>query len=209
MKMLARAAIWLSVHVAWAIAGAPACARHATVSAAPAVFAPEMALITVPAASPVVGGLTEIADTVTKSAAIPVSGKGTASFATRTNLTHSIQQNIADWAGAAATKRAAEVKLDTTGMSDPDKEFAIVSGLVKTAEANAFKGDLKIFGDVPVDVAEAAYRASEPNFGADIVALASALTANPLVGIAAEPIYEVVQKAADPAIAPAPVAQAA
>lgn len=114
-----------------------------------------------------------------------------------TDLTHSVQQEIADLFGAAAKDLAAKLALDTTGMSGPDKVFAIVKALVAAAEAQGFKGDLKILGDVVVDVAQAAYRASEPSFGADIIALAAALSANPLVAIGAELVAPVVQAAAD------------
>jgi len=126
-----------------------------------------------------------------------------------TNLTTTIQNELAKVYGTAATAMAAQLKLDTTGMSGPDKVFAIVKALVATAEADGFKGDLTVLGDVMVDLAQAAYRASEPTFGSDIVALASALTANPLVTIAAELVGQVVQKAADATIAAAPISQAA
>ena len=82
-----------------------------------------------------------------------------------------------------------------------DKVFAIGKGIVATAEKDGFKGDLKILGDVVLDIAQAAYRAIEPNIGSDIVALASALTANPLVSVAAELVSPVVQAKLDAAIA--------
>jgi hypothetical protein len=94
-------------------------------------------------------------------------------------------------------------------MSGPQKVFAIVDALVATAGKDGFKGDLKVLGTVAVDIAQAAYRAAEPSFSSDIVALASALTANPLVAVAAELVGSVVQSAADATIAPASVAQAA
>ena len=123
--------------------------------------------------------------------------------ASTTNLTTTIQNEIAKVYGEAATAMAKELSLDTTGMSGPDKVFAIVKALVATAEANGFKGDLKVFGDVAVDIAQAAYRASEPTFGSDIVALASALTANPLVTVAATLVGQVVQAEADKTVAAA------
>ena len=124
-----------------------------------------------------------------------------------TNLTTTIQNEIAKVYGEAATAMAKELAVDTTGMSGPDKVFAIVKALVATAQKDGFKGDLKVLGDVAVDIAQAAYRAAEPNFASDIVALASALTANPLVTVAATLVGEVVQSAADKAAAP--IAQAA
>lgn len=129
--------------------------------------------------------------------------------AAATNLTTTIQNEIAKVYGEAATAMAKELSLDTTGMSGPDKVFAIVKALLATAEKDGFKGDLKILGDVCVDIAQAAYRASEPTFGSDIVALASALTANPLVTVAAELVGQVVQTAADSASSSAGVASVA
>ncbi|WP_242140887.1 hypothetical protein [Sphingomonas sp. TREG-RG-20F-R18-01] len=121
-----------------------------------------------------------------------------------TTLTHSVQQHLADLYGAAAAKMAAELKLDTTGMSGPDKVFAITKALVATAQRDGFKGDLTVLGHVAVDIAQSAFRSIEPNIGADIVALASALTANPLVNVAAELVGGIAQKAADGIVFGAP-----
>lgn len=117
--------------------------------------------------------------------------------ASTTQLTHSVQQHLADLYGEAARDMAARLKLDTTGMSGPDKVFAITKALVATAQRDGFKGDVKVLGDVCLDIAQAAYRASEPNIGAAIVALASALSANPLVRLAAGLVGDVAQQAAD------------
>jgi hypothetical protein len=113
------------------------------------------------------------------------------------NLTQSVQQEMANLYGAAARDMAAELKLDTTGMSGPEKVFALTKALVATAERDGFKGDLKILGDVLLDVAQAAYRASEPGFEAAIVALAGELTADPIVLVATQLVGSAVQKAAD------------
>ncbi|WP_298690155.1 hypothetical protein [uncultured Sphingomonas sp.] len=64
MKMRARAACLLSAFVAWA----PSLAQHATASAAPAGYAPEQAVVTVPAYSIGQEGV------VTSTAATPTSG---------------------------------------------------------------------------------------------------------------------------------------
>lgn len=113
------------------------------------------------------------------------------------NDTHSVQQTIAEVFGAAALKMANELKLDTTGMSGPDKCFAIVRALVATAKAQGFKGDLKVLEAAVVDVAAAAYRASEPSFGADILALAAVFHVGPALTSVAELIAPVVQHVAD------------
>ena len=75
--------------------------------------------------------------------------------------------------------------------------------IIATAERDGFKGDLKILGDVALDVAQAAFRKAEPNFETAIVALATSLSANPLVLVAAELVGGVVQKAADAGVAQA------
>lgn len=116
---------------------------------------------------------------------------------TTTNLTHSVQQHLADLYGAAAAKMAADLKVDTSGMSGMDKIFAITKALVDTAVRDGFKGDLKVLGDVMLDVAQSAYRSIEPSIGADIVALASALSANPLVVTAATLVGDLVQSQLD------------
>lgn len=117
--------------------------------------------------------------------------------ASTTDLTHRVQQELADLYGAAAAKMAEELKLDTTGLSGPEKVFAINKALVATALRDGFKGDAKILGHVTLDIAQAAYRKTEPNIDSDIVALATSLTANPLVLVAAELVGNVVQKLAD------------
>lgn len=122
---------------------------------------------------------------------------------TATDLTHSFQPELADLYGAAAAKMADELKLDTTGMSAPEKVFAITKARVATAERDGFKGDLKILGDVALDVAQAAYRKAEPGFETALVTLATSLSANPLVLVAAELVAGVVQKAADAGLAQA------
>ena len=117
-----------------------------------------------------------------------------------TDLTHSIQQHIADLYGEAAAKLATELKVDTTGMSGPDKVFAIVKGLVATAVSQGFKGDLVVLGRVVLPVAQAAFLKTEENIGADIVALASAIHAGPALTAVAELAAPVIQKAADDAL---------
>ncbi len=113
--------------------------------------------------------------------------------ASTTNLTHTVQQELAKLYGAAATDLAKKLAVDI-GMSGPNKVFAITKALVAAAQRDGFKGDLKILGDVALDVAQAAYRAIEPNIGSDTIALASALTANPLVAVAAELVAPAVQR---------------
>lgn len=125
-----------------------------------------------------------------------------------TNLTHSIQQHIADLYGPAAAAMAKELKLDTS-LTGARKVFAIRDALVATAKRDGFKGDVKVFGHLALDVAQAAFLKEEPNIGADIVALASALTANPLVLVATNLVSEVVQTAADHLMPAKPIAQAA
>lgn len=110
-----------------------------------------------------------------------------------TNLTHTIQQDVADWAGAAAKDLAAKLALDTTGMSGADKIWAIAKALVETAEAKGIKADADILFAVLLDVAQAAYRASLPNFETAIVAVAAAFSSNPLVGTIAELVGETVE----------------
>ncbi len=112
-----------------------------------------------------------------------------------TNLVHSVQQHLADLYGEAARDLAAQLKLDTTGMSGPDKVFTIMKALVATAQRDGFKGDLRVLGTVALDIAQAAYRASEPTLAADIVALASSLAANPLAKVAATLVVAEVEKA--------------
>ena len=109
-----------------------------------------------------------------------------------TSLTSTLQQELANWGGQAAKDLASKLALDTT-MTGPAKVFAIAQALVETAVANGIKGDEKILFAVALDVAQAAYRSIVPNIETDIVALASAFTANPLVGVAAELVGSTVQ----------------
>lgn len=122
------------------------------------------------------------------------------------DLTHSIQQEVADLYGKLAADLAEKLKLDTTGMSGPDKVFAIVKALVATAERDGLKGDVQIFGAAVLDVAQAAYRASIPNIEADIVALAASLTTNPIIKTAETLVVDFLETAhvlPTPAAAPA------
>lgn len=109
------------------------------------------------------------------------------------NLTHTIQQDVADWAGAAAKDLAAKLALDTSSMSGADKIWAITKALVETAETKGVKADADILFAVLLDVAQAAYRASLPNFETAIVAVAAAFSSNPLVGTIAELVGETVE----------------
>jgi hypothetical protein len=96
------------------------------------------------------------------------------------------------------------------------QDFAIARALVETAEAKGIKADADILFAVLLDVAQAAYRATLPNFDSAIVAVAAAFSTNPLVGIIADLVGETVeallQKWGGPSpasTAPAPVAAAA
>ncbi|MDH7640528.1 hypothetical protein [Sphingomonas oryzagri] len=100
---------------------------------------------------------------------IPGTSEGT------TDLTHAIQQELATAFGQAAKDLAAKLSIDTTGMSGPDKVFAITKALIATAEAQGIKADINIIGAVALDVAQAAYRATLPNLESGLVALASAI----------------------------------
>ena len=110
-----------------------------------------------------------------------------------TSLIHSIQQDVADWAGAAAKDLAAKLSVDPT-MTGAEKIFAVTTALVQTAISKGIKADEDVLFSVLLDVAQAAYRATVPTIAADIVALASTLTANPLVGTIAELVGDEVQK---------------
>ena len=114
-----------------------------------------------------------------------------------TNLTHAVQQVIATAYGEAAKKLAAELKLDTTGMTGEQKVFAIVERLVATGVSQDFKGDLRA---VCLDVAQATYRASEPEISSSIAALAAALHAGPALTEVAEVAPLLVQEAVDAAL---------
>jgi hypothetical protein len=117
------------------------------------------------------------------------------------DLTHVVQQDLAKLYGVAARDMAQELKLDTTGMSGPDKVFAITKAIVETHVAAGFKGDVQILEAVALDVAQTAYRASLSNFGAAIVALAAGFSTNPIVAVAASLIGSEAQKAADAELA--------
>jgi len=108
-----------------------------------------------------------------------------------TNLTHTIQQEVADWAGVAAKDLASKLALDPT-LTGAEKIFAITKALVETAIDKGVKADADLLFAVLLDVAQAAYRATLPNFTNDIVALAAAFSSNPLVGVAAELVGETV-----------------
>jgi hypothetical protein len=90
-----------------------------------------------------------------------------------TDLTHAIQQELATAFGQAAKDLAEKLALDTTGMSGPDKVFAIVKALVATGEAQGIKADIDSIGAVALDVAQAAYRTTLLNLGSGLIALAS------------------------------------
>ncbi len=126
---------------------------------------------------------------------IPGADKGTA------NLTGAVQQELANAFGEAARELAAKLKVDTTGMSGPDKVFAITKAMVEASKAQGFAGDLKILEDVALDVAQAAYRASEPGISAGIVALGATLTTNPLATVGVELLAGYVQQLADKGLA--------
>lgn len=128
--------------------------------------------------------------------------------ASTTELTHSIQQHLADVYGEAAAKLAAELALDTTGMTGPEKVFAITERLVATAVSQGFKGDLKVLGDVALPIAQAAYLKTVSTIGADIIALASAFHAGPVLTAVVELAAPLVQKAVDK-LAPASLTAAA
>ena len=127
-----------------------------------------------------------------------------------TNLTTEVQNELAAVFGEAAADLAEKLKLDTTGMSGADKVFAIKDAMVEAAKAQGFKGDVKLLGTVLLDVAQAAYRKVEPEIGNGIIALAAALTANPLVTVGVDALAAFVQAKVDAALAPAgPVTAAA
>ena len=121
---------------------------------------------------------------------IPGADKGT------TNLTTSIQQEVARLYGAAAADMAERLKTDTTGMTGPQKVFAIAGAIRDTAKRDGFKGDLDLFETVVLDVAQAAYRKTLPNIGTAIVTLASELSSNPLVLVAARLVGDEADKLA-------------
>lgn len=95
-----------------------------------------------------------------------------------TDLTHEIQQEIANAFGTAAKELAEKLALDTTGMTGSQKVFAIVDALVATAAAQGIKADAQIIEAVALDVAQAAYRATLTNLESGLIALASSITAS-------------------------------
>ena len=127
------------------------------------------------------------------------------------NITHAVEQSVADAFGPAAVAMAKQLASNTT-MKGRDKQFAIGDAIVATAVQNGFKGDLATLKTAGLKVALTAYQAAEPNFGADIKALAMHLSANPFVGVVAELVGAEVQSLADHAtgaFAPALTTEAA
>lgn len=100
-------------------------------------------------------------------------------------VTHSIQQHLADTYGEAAKALAAKLGA-TPGMTGLEKLGAITTAIVSTAKRDGFKGVEHDLFHAAVSVAQEAFRASLPTIEADTIALASSLSANPLVKLAAE-----------------------
>ena len=71
-------------------------------------------------------------------------------------------------------------------MTGAEKIFSIGKALVQTAIDKGVKADADVLFAVLLDVAQAAYRATLPNIETEIVAIASAFSANPLVGVVAQ-----------------------
>jgi hypothetical protein len=69
----------------------------------------------------------------------------------------------------------------------------MTKALVETALEKGMRADADILFSVLLNVARPAYRASLPNIASAIVPLAAAFTSNPLVGMVAELVDEVVQ----------------
>lgn len=120
------------------------------------------------------------------------------------NLTHTLQQDVADWGGAAAKDLAQKLSLDPS-LTGAEKVFAIAKALVETARAKGIKADEDLLFAVLLDVAQAAYRATLPNIESGLVALAAAFSANPLVGVAAQLVGAEVEKLAEKWGGPEPV----
>lgn len=120
-----------------------------------------------------------------------------------TDLTHAIQQELATAFGQAAKELAQKLALDTTGMSGPDKVFAITRALIATAEAQGIKADLNIIGAVALDVAQAAFRATLPNLESGLVALASSIQTAGGLKLVTTLVIDGIETLASPAIAAA------
>jgi len=125
--------------------------------------------------------------------------------ASTTNTTHAIQQQIANAYGTAIKTAVTELAPNTT-LTGPAKAALIVETVAKDIITKGVKAELSTLKAIVLDVVQAAYRAVEPNIGSDIVAVAAAFSANPLVAVGAEVIGSVVQAAADKTVAPAAAA---
>ena len=123
---------------------------------------------------------------------------------TAVDVIHEVQQKLADLFGAAATKLAENLKLDTTGMSGPEKVFYIAKALVETAKAQGFKGDLALLETVALDVAQTAYRNSLPTIETDAIALLASLHLGPVMTVVESLILPVIEKKLEAAAPPAP-----
>ncbi|WP_174286526.1 hypothetical protein [Sphingomonas bacterium] len=100
---------------------------------------------------------------------------------TAVDAVHEIQQTFANLFGEAATQLAEALKVDTTGLSGPEKVFYIAKALVATAKAQGFKGDEALLETVTLDLAQTAYRNSLPTIEADAVSLLAALHLSPVL----------------------------
>lgn len=123
------------------------------------------------------------------------------------NLTHSVQQAIATNYGPAISGAITTLATNAT-LSGPEKSLAIANTVANDIITKGVKAEFKTLRDTVVDIVQAAYRAIEPSIGADIVALASAFHAGPVLTEVAELAGPLVQQAVDK-LAPAPVAPAA
>ena len=94
-------------------------------------------------------------------------------------------------------------------MSGPEKPQAIASVVATDLLTKGVKADFKKLRDIVVDVVQTAYRALEPGFGSDIVAIGAAFHLAPPLEAVVDLGATIVQKAADSTLAPAPLAQAA
>ena len=121
-----------------------------------------------------------------------------------TDLTHATQQELATAFGQAAKELAEKLALDTTGMSGPDKVFAIVKALVATAEAQGIKADVNIITAVAVDVAQAAYRATLTNLECGLIALASSIESAGGLKLVTTLVIDGIEALAAPKPEPAP-----
>ena len=116
------------------------------------------------------------------------------------NAIHAVQQHFAELFGEAATKLAETLKVDTTGMTGPDKVFYIVKALVETAKAQGFKGDLKVLETVLLDLAQTAYRNSLPSIEAEAVSLLTSIHAGPVLTAVGTLVLEAIEKKAEAAV---------